>query len=73
MKSFIQKSTVKQEEYLRRYRKRGDLMVIAVGVLCFILGELCGLLIVGLGTAAKARDNLVSEEREDDNGEDTDS
>ena len=48
-------------------------MVIAVGVLCFILGELCGLLIVGLGTAAKARDNLVSEEREDDNGEDTDS
>ena len=44
-------------------------MVIAVGVLCFILGELCGLLIVGLGTAAKTRDNLISEERKDDNEE----
>lgn len=42
-------------------------MVIVVGVVCFILGELCGVFIVSLATVAKERDNLLSGKGDDSN------
>lgn len=39
-------------------------MVIVVGIVCFILGELCGVFIVGLGNASKNRDSFETKEQE---------
>lgn len=41
-------------------------MVIVVGIICFVLGEWCGVLAIALATAAKNRDSLLEERSEVD-------